>query len=975
MTSHRFATLTIDVDFANRADADHFQNRISRFCSDDLPEILQAQLGDVSVHADRVELDLGDLSRDRLENDIATRLVDALRALNVPPTESLKTPRMDDIGDNAGFIHFLRTGRIPVSASHVSEVVGGWIESVLCASVPDKRRWLQKVLEDPAATQRLVRTVPSEQFLRLLTSLGLDVAAYTHNVSLICADMGWASAQFEPYWRHVALKFASAETSDPRFQMGTLLEEVAMLLNQGLVSETNAAAPHISSSRSEAGRKNVHPKPDNLTMFDTRIQGEEPQTSARDPLSISPVADIDDPDTRGNSGLPFAQSRPGPTLGPSERDSVPLEPPVPSSSSGPGPGRATAGNSNDLDAPTELTGAEFWPSVPVDVPMPDVPDIGAHAQSHSVSEQVKDADFALGHEPMAIIERLLSDQDRNFAEIQDHAALVARIETALTQYPDKFIDDLRCVEAREVLVSRLIVIVPFELLARLISLLVPTHKGWLLDMLKRAGGCLPQGVSGRLWQLVLRRALEPNDPALTEKQFSGQMVQYAARIAAVAPVDIVERLLGSRTTSAGTGSVSDLDHLLDHLQSGAAEAETVPINQARFDGLSDDAEPSVSEPGRPPLDAPLALADMVAEFGPLAALMRFLRYGQGVPGDQLANSEALVRFLDTDGDGASQMMYWLATLPATRMRLAQSTTSAVRTAVLAHRHNDSSLISIVQDLDRAIAELHPEAQQIVSHAFYEALFSTTPASAKPAELLRIATETVAARLGRSRVAILQALLQSAAHAGSDEFRVLLVAQRATVEVLQGRALPDPLQIPDMLSQSPSDARSTAMRVSLAGLVLIWPFVPQYFAHLGTTKHGRFCTPEHQNRSVYLLHHLATGTHHAADHDLTLAKVLCGLEPVDPIWPSKELNDEEIRLIDHLLTTVTERWPGLENTSVAGLRGSFLCRAGRLVDGDESLMLTVDSAPYDMLLNNINWPFSMVRFDWMTRLLQVDWGLR
>lgn len=161
---------------------------------------------------------------------------------------------------------------------------------------------------------------------------------------------------------------------------------------------------------------------------------------------------------------------------------------------------------------------------------------------------------------------------------------------------------------------------------------------------------------------------------------------------------------------------------------------------------------------------------------------------------------------------------------------------------------------------------------------------------------------------------------------------------------------------------------------IGGIALIWPFVARYFAALELVNDGGFATLAAQERGAHLLHHLASGSALPLRVDLALANLLCGLPPSHPTRPTAPLREAEASLSAGLLSAVCQAWPGLENTTARGLRDSFLMRSARLVTGgDGPDRLTLETRPFDMLLDRVPWPLGLVTFGWMARPLSVDWG--
>jgi hypothetical protein len=158
----------------------------------------------------------------------------------------------------------------------------------------------------------------------------------------------------------------------------------------------------------------------------------------------------------------------------------------------------------------------------------------------------------------------------------------------------------------------------------------------------------------------------------------------------------------------------------------------------------------------------------------------------------------------------------------------------------------------------------------------------------------------------------------------------------------------------------------------AGLVLLHPFLRQLFESCHWLNENEFVNDEARNRAVYALHYLAAGDEEAPEYILMLPKLLCGI-PLDwPLGQAMPLTDAEKEACDEMLLQVIGYWKALRNTSLAGLRGIFLRRQGKLSFPDEGWRLEVQRKTEDILLNRLPWGISMIKFSWMPRLLSVSW---
>jgi hypothetical protein len=158
-------------------------------------------------------------------------------------------------------------------------------------------------------------------------------------------------------------------------------------------------------------------------------------------------------------------------------------------------------------------------------------------------------------------------------------------------------------------------------------------------------------------------------------------------------------------------------------------------------------------------------------------------------------------------------------------------------------------------------------------------------------------------------------------------------------------------------------------VENAGAVIIAAFIYPLFAHVGLLHENEITD---KNNALQLLHYSITGNDQPAEFELLLPKVLCGMEVEAIPEMYLPLDAAMLHQADEMLAAVINHWNVLKNTSVQGLRESFLQRSGKLsFDGNEWL-LQVEQKPYDMLLQQLPWTISMIRLPWMPQVLQTEW---
>jgi hypothetical protein len=159
-------------------------------------------------------------------------------------------------------------------------------------------------------------------------------------------------------------------------------------------------------------------------------------------------------------------------------------------------------------------------------------------------------------------------------------------------------------------------------------------------------------------------------------------------------------------------------------------------------------------------------------------------------------------------------------------------------------------------------------------------------------------------------------------------------------------------------------------VDNAGIVLLHPFLPRFFDGLGVASGDVLIDP---GRALCLLHLLATGELTAPEHQLTLAKVLCGVGLDEPTEADVGLTDAETEEAIALLDAAVGHWGALGGTSPDALRGEFLTRPGMLtVEVDGEWLLRVEERTVDILLDQLPWGISLIKLPWMDRPLRVEW---
>jgi Contractile injection system tape measure protein len=168
----------------------------------------------------------------------------------------------------------------------------------------------------------------------------------------------------------------------------------------------------------------------------------------------------------------------------------------------------------------------------------------------------------------------------------------------------------------------------------------------------------------------------------------------------------------------------------------------------------------------------------------------------------------------------------------------------------------------------------------------------------------------------------------------------------------------------------SDA--AAIYVENAGLVVLWPFLESFFAHLGLTEDRQFKDSASVQRAVGLLQYLAAEEASAPEYLVPLNKVLCGMPPEEVFDFGPPITPAEIEACTELLTAAIDHAPILHDMSIGGFRGGFLLREGQLSVRDGHWLLRVQRETHDIVLDRFPWSARIVKLPWMAAAMQVEW---
>lgn len=158
----------------------------------------------------------------------------------------------------------------------------------------------------------------------------------------------------------------------------------------------------------------------------------------------------------------------------------------------------------------------------------------------------------------------------------------------------------------------------------------------------------------------------------------------------------------------------------------------------------------------------------------------------------------------------------------------------------------------------------------------------------------------------------------------------------------------------------------------AGLVMLAPYLPRLFGMVGLLEGTRFIDSDAAERGAHLLQFMVNESTSSPEYLLVLNKLLCGIRPGVPLIREVVLSANEISAAEGLLQGVISNWGAVKNTSISGLRESFLQREAHLQLKDDAWQVLVEARGYDVLMDQIPWSFATIKLPWMQRIIHVHW---
>lgn len=158
----------------------------------------------------------------------------------------------------------------------------------------------------------------------------------------------------------------------------------------------------------------------------------------------------------------------------------------------------------------------------------------------------------------------------------------------------------------------------------------------------------------------------------------------------------------------------------------------------------------------------------------------------------------------------------------------------------------------------------------------------------------------------------------------------------------------------------------------AGLVLLHPYLGHLFDRVGLFEDGDFRSLRARKEAAIYLNYILLNDEKYDEENLTLNKILCGLNIDEIIDFDIELTDVMKDTAVSMLDAFIAHWTKISNSTHDGVRGGWLWREGKLLVKEDSFELTVEQKAYDILMDQLPFSLSHITYSWMKKPLYVIW---
>ena len=160
----------------------------------------------------------------------------------------------------------------------------------------------------------------------------------------------------------------------------------------------------------------------------------------------------------------------------------------------------------------------------------------------------------------------------------------------------------------------------------------------------------------------------------------------------------------------------------------------------------------------------------------------------------------------------------------------------------------------------------------------------------------------------------------------------------------------------------------------AGIVLLWPLLPQLFSLLGLLSDEQFNSDEARWQAALALDGLICPDHAPDSERLHICRLLCGIAPDAPLPALIPPDDQQQQQMESWLMAIAQQLPGFHQLGLEDIRQLFLQRPGTVNENTTPPQLLIKPEPYDLLLNDWPWPLTLAYLPWLEHHLPIIWPI-
>lgn len=169
-----------------------------------------------------------------------------------------------------------------------------------------------------------------------------------------------------------------------------------------------------------------------------------------------------------------------------------------------------------------------------------------------------------------------------------------------------------------------------------------------------------------------------------------------------------------------------------------------------------------------------------------------------------------------------------------------------------------------------------------------------------------------------------------------------------------------------------DESPLGLPVSNAGVVLLWPLLPQWFTALGLVAEKQFVSDDARWQAVAAIDWLVWEAEQPQAQRVVVNQFLCGLPLEEPPAMPEPLSAQQQQITSEWASSVFSQIAAFEKMGLTDIRQLFLQRPGELFADVTPAVLHIQPEVFDILLTKWSWPLNLAFFPWFDAPLLLEW---